>query len=77
MYDIHSMARIQWTRLMVEQSNPLLNKDNTQLLSCVKDGPVVLATTRSGDVLRARTSGTEHVVDEGELLTMISTGKIK
>lgn len=35
---------------MMEESNPLLNKHNTQFLRRLEDRTIVLATARSGDV---------------------------
>lgn len=52
---------------MVEQSDVLLDKDNTQLLGSLEDGSVVLAATGCGNVLDARAGCTVYVVDKGEL----------
>jgi len=38
-------------RLVVEQTNVLLNKGNAQLLGGVEDGGIVLATAGSSNVL--------------------------
>lgn len=40
-----------YTFLMVEQTSTLLHESNTQTLRCLKDGAVVLAAARSGNVL--------------------------
>ena len=45
-----SKYRIRY-RLVVEQTNVLLDKGNAQLLGGVEDGSVVLATARGGNVL--------------------------
>lgn len=52
---------------MVEQSDVLFNKHNTQLLGSLKDSSVVLTTTGRGNILDARAGCTVYVVDEGEL----------
>lgn len=61
---------------MVEQTNSLLNKDHTQLLGSLEYGGVVLAACRGGDVLDTRAGGTEDVVDEGELLSIVSLAEM-
>lgn len=53
---------------MVEETSALLNEDNTKLLGGLEDGAVVLATGGGSDVLDTGASGTEDVVDEGELM---------
>lgn len=57
---------------MVEQADALLDKDNSQLLSGLEDGTVVLATAGGGNVLDAGAGGAEDVVNEGELEQTVS-----
>lgn len=52
---------------MVEQTDALLNKGDTQLLGGLEDGSVVLAAGGGGNVLDAGAGSAEDVVDEGEL----------
>lgn len=52
---------------MVEQANVLLHKGDAKLLGSLENCSVVLAAAGGGDVLDARSGGTENVVDEGEL----------
>jgi hypothetical protein len=44
----------------------LLHKSDIQLLSCLKDGAIVLASCGRGNVLGSTPRGSEHVVNEGE-----------
>ena len=53
---------------MVEQTGVLLDEGDTELLSGLEDGAVVLATTGSGNVLDTGASGAVNIVDEGELV---------
>lgn len=55
---------------MVEQTDPLLDKDHAQLLSSLKDGAVVLAAGGGSNVLHTGAGGAENVVNEGELEKM-------
>jgi hypothetical protein len=52
---------------VVEKADILLNKGDAQLLGRFEDGPVVLAASRSCDVLDTRASRAEDVVDEWKL----------
>lgn len=56
----------------MEQTDTLLDKDHTQLLSGLKDRAVVLATSGGSNILDARSGGTEDVVNEGELTESVS-----
>ena len=52
---------------MVEQTSALLDERDTKLPRGLENRPVVLASTWCGNVFGTRASGTEDVVDEGEL----------
>jgi len=52
---------------VVEQASALLNEGNAELLSSLEDRYVVLAATRSRDILDARASCAVDVVDKWEL----------
>lgn len=51
----------------MEQPNTLMDKDNLECLCGLKDGSVVLASSRGGNVLHTRPGSTEDIVDEWEL----------
>jgi hypothetical protein len=57
---------------VVEQTDTLLDKGDTQLLGGLENGRVVLATGGGGNVLDTGTGSAEHVVDEGELEDAVS-----
>ena len=57
---------------MVEEANALLDKGNAELLSGIHNRIVVLGASWCSDVLDTRAVGTEHVVDEWELLDFVS-----
>ena len=62
--------------LVVEQTDTLLDKGNTELLGSLKDRGIVLAAGGSGNVLDTRAGGTEDVVDEGELVNVNIRGTV-
>ncbi len=53
--------------LVVEETNILLDKGDTQSLGRLENGTVVLAAAGGGNVLDTGAGGAEDVVDEGEL----------
>jgi hypothetical protein len=57
----------------MEQPDPLLDKDNSQLLGCLENGDVILAAGGGRYVLGAGPCGAEDVVDERELASWLIT----
>ncbi len=55
----------------MEQANALLNESDAELLSGFEDGRVILATTRSSNVLGSRSASSVDIIDEGELVLLI------
>lgn len=53
--------------LVVEETNVLLDEGDAELLRCLEDGLVILATARSSNVLGSRLGSTVHIVGEWEL----------
>lgn len=56
---------------MVEETDVLLHKGDAELLGRLKDGAVVLAATRGGNIVDTRASNAEDVVDKGKLPYML------